>query len=333
MAAAGCAAGPLHARRRRLRARRRRPRVVAGHAVPRGLQPDAGSRHRQHRAIHADCHSTTWCRWRRRFRRAYLGMTTAGTVTADWDAAACALRFPRASQPMTIARCSTGPSSSRYLVVITAIGLIVGYRVRHSREYFLGGRRFGPWVMIGQSFSVGTHAEMPVALAGAVYGTRRVGHLVPVEEPLHHAALLDHGAGLPAHPPDDDGGVHRGSVRPVDGRHLHRLRGLLLHHRNRRPAQGRRQSDQPGDRRHRRRERNRRRHDGDVHPLQLRRRAGGVGVDRSLPGVSDHRPVVHADSARLARGRRARRDEGVAARRSASRCRRHPASDRGSSRC
>src|SRR5947209_4078050 len=56
-----------------------------------------------------------------------------------------------------------------YLVIITAIGLIVGWRVRQSGEYFLGGRRFGPWLMIGQSFSIGTHAEMPVALAGAVY--------------------------------------------------------------------------------------------------------------------------------------------------------------------
>lgn len=56
-----------------------------------------------------------------------------------------------------------------YLIVITAIGLIVGLRVRRSQEYFLGARRFGPWLMIGQSFGVGTHAEMPVALAGAVY--------------------------------------------------------------------------------------------------------------------------------------------------------------------
>ena len=40
-----------------------------------------------------------------------------------------------------------------YLMAITAIGLIVGYRVRRSREYFLGDRKFGPWVMIGQSFS------------------------------------------------------------------------------------------------------------------------------------------------------------------------------------
>src|SRR3989337_1574461 len=56
-----------------------------------------------------------------------------------------------------------------YFVVITAIGLIAGYRVRQTGEYFLGGRRFGPWLMMGQSFGVGTHAEMPVALIGAVY--------------------------------------------------------------------------------------------------------------------------------------------------------------------
>src|SRR6188472_3731760 len=49
--------------------------------------------------------------------------------------------------------------------------IIVGYRIRRTGEYFLGGRRFGPWLMMGQSFGVGTHAEMPVALAGAVYTT------------------------------------------------------------------------------------------------------------------------------------------------------------------
>lgn len=56
-----------------------------------------------------------------------------------------------------------------YFVAITGIGLAAGYRVRRTPDYFLGGRRFGPWLMIGQSFGVGTHAEMPVALAGAVY--------------------------------------------------------------------------------------------------------------------------------------------------------------------
>lgn len=56
-----------------------------------------------------------------------------------------------------------------YFVVITGIGLIAGYRVRRSGEYFLGERKFGPWLMMGQSFGVGTHAEMPVSLAGAVY--------------------------------------------------------------------------------------------------------------------------------------------------------------------
>lgn len=56
-----------------------------------------------------------------------------------------------------------------YLLVITAIGLIAGRRVRKTGDFFLGRRRFGPWLMIGQSFGVGTHAEMPVALVGAVY--------------------------------------------------------------------------------------------------------------------------------------------------------------------
>jgi Na+/proline symporter len=56
-----------------------------------------------------------------------------------------------------------------YLVVITVIGLAAGYKIRKSGDYFLGGRKFGPWLMVGQSFGVGTHAEMPVALAGAVY--------------------------------------------------------------------------------------------------------------------------------------------------------------------
>lgn len=56
-----------------------------------------------------------------------------------------------------------------YFVVITAVGLFVGRRVHETGDYFLGRRRFGPWLMVGQSFGVGTHAEMPVALAGAVY--------------------------------------------------------------------------------------------------------------------------------------------------------------------
>src|SRR5262249_17323064 len=56
-----------------------------------------------------------------------------------------------------------------YFVAITAIGLVAGYRVRRTGEYFLGARRFGPWLMIGQSFGVATQPEMPVSLAGAVY--------------------------------------------------------------------------------------------------------------------------------------------------------------------
>jgi Na+/proline symporter len=62
-----------------------------------------------------------------------------------------------------------------YLVLITAVGLYVGRRMRSTEHYFLGERSFGKWLMIGQSFGVGTQSEMPVAVAGAVYTTGMSG--------------------------------------------------------------------------------------------------------------------------------------------------------------
>jgi Na+/proline symporter len=62
-----------------------------------------------------------------------------------------------------------------YLVVITLIGIAAGRHVRKTGAFFLGHRKFGPWLMVGQSFGVGTHAEMPVALAGAVYASGASG--------------------------------------------------------------------------------------------------------------------------------------------------------------
>src|SRR5215213_2276792 len=59
-----------------------------------------------------------------------------------------------------------------YFVFITAVGVYVARRVKDTHGYFLGGRGFGKVLMMAQSFGVGTHAEQPVGLAGAVY---RVG--------------------------------------------------------------------------------------------------------------------------------------------------------------
>lgn len=56
-----------------------------------------------------------------------------------------------------------------YLIVVLSLGLIASRRIRSADQFFLGGRRFSKWIMIGQSFGTGTHAEMPVSLAGAVY--------------------------------------------------------------------------------------------------------------------------------------------------------------------
>jgi Na+/proline symporter len=58
-----------------------------------------------------------------------------------------------------------------YLAVIVLVGVLAARKIKDTQHYFLGGRRFGKLVMIGQTFSTGTHAEMPVSLAGAVYTT------------------------------------------------------------------------------------------------------------------------------------------------------------------
>ncbi|UCF37694.1 MAG: sodium:solute symporter family protein [Acidobacteriota bacterium] len=62
-----------------------------------------------------------------------------------------------------------------YLIVIACIGLLAGFKVKGTDHYFLGKRMFGKLLMIGQSFGIGTHAEMPVSLAGAVYSTGMSG--------------------------------------------------------------------------------------------------------------------------------------------------------------
>lgn len=56
-----------------------------------------------------------------------------------------------------------------YLIIVTVIGVIASARIKNTSNYFLGSRRFGRWLMIAQSFGTGTHAEMPVSLAGVVY--------------------------------------------------------------------------------------------------------------------------------------------------------------------
>src|SRR5262249_198813 len=56
-----------------------------------------------------------------------------------------------------------------YLIILFVIGVVAARRVKDTGHYFLGKRRFGKLLMMAQNFGVGTHAEMPVSLAGAVY--------------------------------------------------------------------------------------------------------------------------------------------------------------------
>jgi Na+/proline symporter len=56
-----------------------------------------------------------------------------------------------------------------YFVGITAFGLWMARKIRTSSGYFLGDRKLPWWVMVGQAFGTGTHAENPVAQAGVTY--------------------------------------------------------------------------------------------------------------------------------------------------------------------
>jgi Na+/proline symporter len=56
-----------------------------------------------------------------------------------------------------------------YLLTITLFGLWISRRIKTSDNYFRGERKFSWWIMMGQAFGTGTHAEMPVAQAGAVF--------------------------------------------------------------------------------------------------------------------------------------------------------------------
>ena len=55
-----------------------------------------------------------------------------------------------------------------YFIGVMVFGLWVARRVRSSNRYFLGDRKLRWWIMVGQAFGTGTHAEHPVAQAGAV---------------------------------------------------------------------------------------------------------------------------------------------------------------------
>lgn len=57
-----------------------------------------------------------------------------------------------------------------YFISITVFGVWMARKTRTSDAYFRGERKFKWYIMIGQAFGVGTHAEMPVAQTGATFG-------------------------------------------------------------------------------------------------------------------------------------------------------------------
>lgn len=56
-----------------------------------------------------------------------------------------------------------------YFLATVIFGLWISRKIKTSDEYFRGNRKFKWWVMMGQAFSTGTHAEMPVAQTGVTF--------------------------------------------------------------------------------------------------------------------------------------------------------------------
>lgn len=62
-----------------------------------------------------------------------------------------------------------------YFALMVAVGLAAARKVKKTADYFLGNRSFSVWLVVGQALGVGTHAEMPVSLAGKVYESGYAG--------------------------------------------------------------------------------------------------------------------------------------------------------------
>ncbi len=56
-----------------------------------------------------------------------------------------------------------------YFFAITGYGLWLTRKIKNSDGYFRGERKFGWWIMMGQAFGTGTHAENFVAQTGASF--------------------------------------------------------------------------------------------------------------------------------------------------------------------
>ena len=52
-----------------------------------------------------------------------------------------------------------------YFLGITWFGIWISRKTKTSGTYFLGDRKLPWWIMVGQAFGTGTHAESPVAQA------------------------------------------------------------------------------------------------------------------------------------------------------------------------
>ncbi|WP_226704706.1 sodium:solute symporter family protein [Microbulbifer elongatus] len=56
-----------------------------------------------------------------------------------------------------------------YFAGLTWIGVSTYSSIKNTGDYFMGGRRFNKFLMVGHAMGTGTHTDQPVAVAGACY--------------------------------------------------------------------------------------------------------------------------------------------------------------------
>ena len=202
-----------------------------------------------------------------------------------------------------------------YFVGITAFGLWMSRKIRSSGGYFLGDRKLPWWVMIGQSFGTGTHAENPVAQAGATFhfGFATIWYqwknmlitpfywlMAPwyrrcerttigemIEDRYGRGMALLYTVFAICFFVFNQGAMLKGAGKVISVA----TGGEVDLAQRRRGRHGRR-----------------------LPPLQLLRRTDRLGLHRLRPGLPDHRPVVHADPGRADGRRRLQRACGQACR-------------------
>ena len=79
----------------------------------------------------------------------------------------------------------------RYFILMIAIGIWSRRKIHNMDDYYIGGRRFGKFLMIMFGFGLGSHADTAVGVAAQSYkiGMAGIWYRMPYSTPLRLIAM------------------------------------------------------------------------------------------------------------------------------------------------